>query len=162
MNLLIVFLVSGLWHGANYTFIIWGALHGLYLIIGILTNDFQNRFLPRFAHHLITVLLVMFAWIFFRAKSFELACEIISHSLDILRVGLQGFKNDLSVFGPGIFVLLFLLMCIFFSIDSLVSKVLDEEIFISQRKGLILYSSLLAFLLIFGFYGQTQFIYFQF
>ena len=162
MNLMIVFLVSGLWHGANYTFIIWGALHGLYLIVGILTADFQKKYLPRFAHHLFTIILVMFAWIFFRAKSFELSKQIITHSLDVIHLGMSGFTSDLSAFGPGIFLVLLFLLLVFFSIDQFVSKVLDHERTISANKSMILFASLMAMLLIFGFYGQTQFIYFQF
>jgi D-alanyl-lipoteichoic acid acyltransferase DltB (MBOAT superfamily) len=162
MNLMIVFLVSGLWHGANYTFIIWGALHGLYLIVGILTADFQKKYLPRFAHHLFTIILVMFAWIFFRAKSFELSKQIITHSLNVIHLGMSGFASDLSAFGPGIFLVLLFLLLVFFSIDQFVSKVLDQERTISANRSMILFASLMAMLLIFGFYGQTQFIYFQF
>jgi D-alanyl-lipoteichoic acid acyltransferase DltB (MBOAT superfamily) len=89
-----VFLVSGLWHGANYTFIIWGALHGLYLIVGILTADFQKKYLPRFAHHLFTIILVMFAWIFFRSENLGHAIQYIS---DI-------FKNPGSFLQIGIYL----------------------------------------------------------
>ncbi len=80
INLFIVFLVSGLWHGAAWTFIIWGALHGIYQIIGKLTIKGRNRLLSRiglsenskgviYARRVITFLLVCFAWLIFRANS---------------------------------------------------------------------------------------------
>ena len=80
LNIGIVFLVSGLWHGAAWTYVIWGALHALYQIVGILTLPARNRLLSRLGldvkgrtvrviRTLNTFLLVDFAWIFFRAGS---------------------------------------------------------------------------------------------
>jgi D-alanyl-lipoteichoic acid acyltransferase DltB (MBOAT superfamily) len=74
LNILLVFLLSGLWHGANYTFLVWGGLHGLYYLI--------QRFSPiKIAHKLssgvLTFLAVSFAWIFFRAKDLKNATEVI-------------------------------------------------------------------------------------
>jgi D-alanyl-lipoteichoic acid acyltransferase DltB (MBOAT superfamily) len=79
-NLMIVFLVSGLWHGANWTFVIWGFLHGAYQIIGKLTKSRRealcdkvgvNRDGAAYAwfERIVTFILVDFAWIFFRANS---------------------------------------------------------------------------------------------
>lgn len=80
LNIFIVFLVSGLWHGAAWTFVIWGALHGVYQIVGILTYKRRNRLLlkiglseksipVRGVRIFVTFILVTFAWIFFRANS---------------------------------------------------------------------------------------------
>ena len=87
-NLFLVFLVSGFWHGASWTFIIWGALHGTYQIVGLLTRDFRQRltaFLPPWLDHgldvVVTGALVTFAWIFFRAHSFSDAWYVITHML---------------------------------------------------------------------------------
>ena len=82
MNLMIVFLVSGLWHGAAWTFVLWGALHGFYQIIGTLTYKKRNQLLGKIGmnektplvmcvRRCITFLLVSFAWIFFRANSIK-------------------------------------------------------------------------------------------
>ncbi len=79
-NLFTVFLVSGLWHGASWTFVIWGAVHGFYQIVGALTKEPRRRLIERCgmtegsrAVSLIrcfnTFLLVAVAWIFFRANS---------------------------------------------------------------------------------------------
>lgn len=87
-NLIIVFLVSGLWHGANWTFIVWGALHGFYTIFAILTQDVRSRIaaatgisrlggLYVFMNRFIVFILVTFAWIFFRAENFQKADAMI-------------------------------------------------------------------------------------
>jgi len=87
-NLFFVFAVSGLWHGANWTFIVWGALNGFYLVFAIVTERwrkmigntlFINR-LPKIHKGfqiLITFSLTCIAWVFFRANSFEDATLII-------------------------------------------------------------------------------------
>jgi len=91
-NLMIVFLVSGLWHGANWTFILWGALHGMYLLMGIWTKDLRGlicravRLQQAPVVHdlfriLITFSLVSFAWIFFRANNIHDALYVSSHIL---------------------------------------------------------------------------------
>ena len=89
MNLFIVFLVSGLWHGAAWTFVIWGALHGVYQIFGTLTWKSRNKLLSKVKlsernflvvgfRRLVTFALVCFAWIFFRANSISDAFTLLS------------------------------------------------------------------------------------
>ncbi|MBE6560602.1 MAG: MBOAT family protein [Ruminococcaceae bacterium] len=79
-NLMIVFLVSGLWHGANWTFVIWGFLHGAYQVVGKLTRKRRDALYDKmgvnregkvyaWAQRITTFILVDFAWIFFRANS---------------------------------------------------------------------------------------------
>jgi alginate O-acetyltransferase complex protein AlgI len=86
LNLFIVFLVSRLWHGSNWTFVIWGALHGFYLAFAIVTEKYRQSinkilFLDRihFLPVLTTFILVAFAWIFFRANNVQSALYIIKH-----------------------------------------------------------------------------------
>jgi alginate O-acetyltransferase complex protein AlgI len=89
-NLFVTFLISGLWHGANWTYIIWGALHGTYYILSELTASLRQRLsvltrlekLPRLRtalSMLTTFALVTFAWIFFRATSLSDALYISGH-----------------------------------------------------------------------------------
>ena len=91
-NLFITFLLSGLWHGANWTFVIWGALNGFYLISSIVTRRARDRVTSAIglmrhatAHAVLRVLatfaLTCFAWIFFRAGSLHDALHIISRML---------------------------------------------------------------------------------
>lgn len=88
-NTFIIFIVSGFWHGANWTFIIWGTLNALYIIPSILLNTNRNHlnmvaegaYLPKFSEFmkvLLTFSLTVFAWIFFRAKSVSEAVQYIA------------------------------------------------------------------------------------
>lgn len=72
-NLWIVFLLSGLWHGASWNFIVWGAWHGLFLTIDRFTTFFKRT--NHFAASLLTFALVMLGWIWFRASSIEAAMD---------------------------------------------------------------------------------------
>ncbi len=89
-NLMVTFLISGLWHGANWTFIVWGALHGIYLVVALRTASIRAGLvhtlgldrLPRLLGAIqivVTFSLVSFAWIFFRANTLADALYIITH-----------------------------------------------------------------------------------
>jgi D-alanyl-lipoteichoic acid acyltransferase DltB (MBOAT superfamily) len=87
-NLFITFLVSGLWHGANWTFVIWGALHGLFVLVSNLTENIRGRFfsgtnwIQKFMRLMpvsTTFALVSIAWIFFRANDLNDALYISTH-----------------------------------------------------------------------------------
>jgi len=88
-NLFVTFLVSGLWHGANWTFVIWGALHGIFLIVGEMTGkwckNLADRWIPKrletgrmVFNTFFTFGLVTVAWVFFRANSLVDAITIFS------------------------------------------------------------------------------------
>jgi alginate O-acetyltransferase complex protein AlgI len=85
LNLMIVFVVSGLWHGASWTFIIWGALHGTYIVSETLYSHWDKRPQLKDTRRLswlqrsLTFGLVVFAWIFFRANSVGDAAYILSN-----------------------------------------------------------------------------------
>jgi alginate O-acetyltransferase complex protein AlgI len=70
-NLITVFFLTGLWHGAAWNFVVWGLIHGFFLTIERLGFDKLLSRLPKFMQHLYTLTVVMFAWIFFRADSFH-------------------------------------------------------------------------------------------
>ena len=100
MNLFIVFLVSGLWHGAAWTYVIWGAIHGIYQIIGNLTIGKRNALLEKvglskkhpvviYARRVIVFVLVCFAWLFFRANS-------TADALYLVKVLFTGFGTGLA------------------------------------------------------------------
>jgi len=86
-NLMITMVIGGLWHGAGWTFIAWGALHGLYLIINhawhafsrmLRYGDSQTIGLGRGVGRLITFIAVVVGWVFFRAESFDAAINILA------------------------------------------------------------------------------------
>ena len=89
-NTFIIFLVSGFWHGGNWTFIAWGALHALFFLPLLLFNKNRSHIdsvakgkmlpsLKEFSRMLLTFLLVVLAWVFFRADSMHQAINYISH-----------------------------------------------------------------------------------
>ena len=88
-NLFVVFLISGLWHGAAWTFVLWGALHGIYQIVGTLTIKKRNALVERLGFSvdskpvrivrmIITFILVSASWLFFRANSISDAKILIT------------------------------------------------------------------------------------
>lgn len=78
-NLLVTFIVSGIWHGASWTFLVWGLLHGAAMVgmRGLERSDFYSRRVPKFAKQAGVFLFVCFAWIFFRAASLGDALLIV-------------------------------------------------------------------------------------
>ncbi|MBT8232508.1 MAG: MBOAT family protein [Bacteroidia bacterium] len=113
MNLMATMLVGGLWHGASWTFVVWGGLHGLYLVInhfwsyikkgiGFLHNESKAlNFLGTFSSISITFLAVVFAWVFFRATTFDSAFKICSAMFG--ENGLGTLKSTLTFFSGGQF-----------------------------------------------------------
>lgn len=89
-NLMATFLLSGLWHGADWTFVVWGGLHGFFIVLEYATGGFQQRIADRLCADRasvwnrsiqvgITVVLVGLAWVFFRAESIAEAWYVIRH-----------------------------------------------------------------------------------
>jgi alginate O-acetyltransferase complex protein AlgI len=106
-NLFLTFLISGLWHGANWTFVIWGSIHGFYLMFAIWTKDIVKKiygFLGldkgtkrrKIIDVFITFHLVLFAWVFFRANSFNDAIYILTNMFPL---NLSDFVNLLNSTG---------------------------------------------------------------
>ena len=91
VNLFIVFLLTGIWHGASWTFVLWGIYHGLFCIIERLGLE---KFLER--HHLIswiyTILVVNFGWVFFRLDDLEKSLAIIARMLQPWRYSLSTYS----------------------------------------------------------------------
>jgi alginate O-acetyltransferase complex protein AlgI len=168
-NLLIVFVVSGLWHGANYTFIAWGLLHGGYLVIERLitkSKTIQTRKLkiPLVIKQLITIILVLISWVFFRANSITDALIIFKNILTLNITASNDAVGSLGLVDKEIYLLIISVAWLFTvegykyyrKISSLVKK--------DFLQGLSVVF-LILFIIVFGYYGDaeiTQFIYFQF
>jgi alginate O-acetyltransferase complex protein AlgI len=80
VNLLIVFILTGLWHGAAWTFVVWGLWHGLFLAAERAV-DFDRRPMPMFVRRLYVLLAVLFGWVLFRSPSFEYAAGMMQAML---------------------------------------------------------------------------------
>lgn len=77
-NLFLVFVLCGLWHGANWTFVVWGVAHGVFLVIERLGLSSILAKLPRLVRHAYTLLLVILAWVLFRSNDFDQAAHFFS------------------------------------------------------------------------------------
>jgi D-alanyl-lipoteichoic acid acyltransferase DltB (MBOAT superfamily) len=179
LNLFIVFLVSGLWHGANWTFIIWGALHGFYLIFALVTKNFRqkinkNLFLDKvpFLEILTTFLLVSFAWIFFRAKNLHIAIYIIKSIFTGLPSLFEQiyqflfnkeFLEQLRLSRKDIFISVMLIVMLEF-IQFLNVKINIAEKIKLQPAYLrwSIYYAVVLIIILLGEFQNRQFIYFQF
>jgi D-alanyl-lipoteichoic acid acyltransferase DltB (MBOAT superfamily) len=160
-NLMIVMLLGGLWHGAAWTFVIWGGLHGIYLSVHRAfgkdaPRGYQGRFnlrrdlLPVF----ITFHLVAFAWVFFRAESVTGAVGYLD-GLFSLQPGFTN-RDHLVLFGGAALCVVFL--------DIAQRNAAQHEVTLQWRpvwQG-IAYGSLLLALIVFSGGALTPFIYFQF
>ncbi len=170
-NLMITFIISGLWHGANWTFLVWGALHGAYVLISHLTSGLRHRTVellrlskvPR-VHTVLRVLftfhLAAFAWIFFRAPSLPEAWYVVTHMFRGLGQGPYGF----SIGGPDNFVLVVLAIA-FMELVHLFEESSQMRHFLDDKPGLVrwpVYVTIALVILLFGIFEETQFIYFQF
>jgi hypothetical protein len=178
LNIFIVFLISGLWHGAAWTFVLWGVIHGVYQIIGALTQkprekawralriDPKGSFV-RGVRRVITFSLAAFAWIFFRANNFSDLGVLLrklftdwSFSLDYFKGTLEDM--ELTALGIVITVLsLFIMRRI--DIDGLSAK--DEvrhNSLLGVRYVYLIWIIVFAWLLLSLGDGASAFIYFQF
>jgi len=164
-NLFIVFLISGVWHGANWTFIIWGVINGLYLISAIIFNKKRERFykfiginehsvLFRFYQIATTFILTSFAWIFFRANNLDNAFTIIK------RIS----KFDEPIWSESPSLMIYSLMGIFLLLS--IEYIKEYKKVVPYISNPIFKYSVYVFLvlciLLFGVFDGGQFIYFQF
>ena len=172
-NLFIVFMISGLWHGASWTFIIWGALHGIYLItalvtknIGVRISDFFKKLKLSFLVNAFNIgfvfALITFAWLFFRAKTTHDAFYVVKHLLDIHSINMAKdiyLNNGQDFFVTSIFVIFFMEVVQY--INSNYRNLLFKHPSVIVRWGFCI--SLIIMICVFGVYhNDSEFIYFQF
>jgi len=186
-NLFVVFLISGLWHGADWTFVIWGALNGVYLIFGSVTKNARLLIaswlgltkvprLYKFMQIITTFGLVSFSWIFFRAKSVTDALYIIRHLFTGVGSWLYYFITNLTKSSsgklaslmPGMttsdFVISLLVILVLLTIEY-TQKNNDVVGLIKNRMPLVrwsVYYILLICIITLGVFTDAAFIYFQF
>jgi alginate O-acetyltransferase complex protein AlgI len=168
LNLFIVFLISGLWHGANWTFIIWGALNGFYLIFAIILESPKNYFnkitglkkLPKLHTTLqivITFLLASFAWIFFRSNNISDAFNIIKK--------IFSFNGTLFYGSPAVLIYSFAAIIFLLFVELKKEYYKGSFSFFNNKSWIVRYFSyvtLIFIILLFGVFDGGQFIYFQF
>jgi D-alanyl-lipoteichoic acid acyltransferase DltB (MBOAT superfamily) len=173
----ITFILSGLWHGANWTFVLWGGLNGVYITFSLLTRRFRNKLIAlsglpkypglyKFVQVGVTFFFICFAIVFFRSRSVSDIFYLLSHSVIGLDFTPKGISESLSGLGFNKYDY----------ITAFISIGFMETVHLFQRSGSIrdqvrkkpawfrwaLYYGLLFCILKFGVFNRTEFIYFQF
>lgn len=161
LNTLIVFTISGLWHGAAYTFIIWGAMHGVCMVIerlvyGEKIKQLSDKFsISNIIRIIITFTIVNFAWIFFR----------INNLGDVMQIFKKIFTEPGKPFlDTNTLLMGFVAMAIVFIYDLVKEKHLNMHL-LSSRFMVVRYLTaimLIVYILAFGVLNGGSFIYFQF
>lgn len=179
LNTMVTFLLSGLWHGASWTFAIWGGLHGLYQIIGNMTKGIRSKFksslrlegslILKVFQVLFTFTLVSFTWIFFRANSLSDAAYIVRNLFSDMNMWkdvnyLYTVANNMGLnffeFLVGILSVILLIIGEIFARKRPLYVSLGSSNFVIEGSFYII---LLLIILTMGVYfNANQFIYFQF
>lgn len=164
-NLMIVMLLGGLWHGANWTFVVWGGLHGSYLILQRLVSPHYQRVsatlrLPVVMRDglamLVVFLLTCLAWIFFRAPSLTAAADLVARTFGLSALGVGGVPMAFDV------VKGFALISILLAFEALGTRVTMQAVMLRPRVQLATATVAIWAIALLGTFGGTRFIYFQF
>ena len=158
-NLFLTFLISGLWHGANWTFVIWGALHGLFLVTYTYLSS-KNIKIPGLPSILLNFMLVGLAWMFFRANSVSDAFLILS----------EVFTNPGKIYipsGPDVVTPFYAILGILALLIIEVNQEFNNgKVYLFDSKNenvrILAYSSMIVLIMLLGVFDGGQFIYFQF
>ena len=160
-NLLIVMVISGIWHGVGVTFLVWGALHGVLSCIEHYIKERDYK-IPKIVNILVTYILVSLLWVFFRADSIENAVDVL-HSAFTAHTGI----NQMYIWSFGAIIVLVLSSCVAFYR----MKKLEPN---GQLKGvpgfyplmdltkfwpLVIFFVMAGCILLFGYFRNTTFIY---
>jgi alginate O-acetyltransferase complex protein AlgI len=170
VNLMITMVLGGLWHGAAWTFVAWGALHGAYLCINHAWNNFGPRIALRFegaanaAAFILTFLSVVVAWVFFRADSISSAVYVLSRMADPTQIAFGRGEMVYIVFIIGYAAIAWLAP----NTQAIMgydhkNRTVGEALGAWQRRPMFLYAT--AAVLAFGILGiqqHSEFIYFRF
>ncbi len=169
-NMFIVFLLSGLWHGANWTFVIWGSIHGILVLFERITNIHKiktNNRIVSFLRIGVTFFFVSCAWVFFRAESFGDAISvfksiIMNFHINKISIGecILLLTNDNSSFSH-------FLVCIFVTALMILIEIRTSITFKPVLSGnskyqFVFYSCIVFLIMFLGYFKSNAFIYFQF
>ena len=174
LNVFVVFLVSGLWHGANWTFVVWGALHGVYRVVGSLTQKKRNALIERVGlktdsrlvityRRVCTFLLVCLAWVFFRANSISDAFTLLGALLTRFS-SLSGTLASMQLDTVSILLIIFAVATMIVIDRALSYDEMDGSDILTRGGAFIYYvfAIMLVWLLLLSRGQSSTFIYFQF
>lgn len=169
LNTFITFAISGVWHGSGISFIVWGALHGLFNMMENLLTDIGlmkkgKRNLPfgsRFLRAIVTFVLVDFAWIFFKADSTKTACSYIIQMFTVKDFWILSDMDKLFSLGLGVQEVMILIfgLIILGGMDYITYKHdlrVDSWLKIQGPLFRVVFTlAILLYTIVFGVYGQT-------
>ena len=176
-NIMTVFAVSGLWHGAAWTFVVWGVLHGLYQVIGKLLKPLREKALDAmgisrdskglaFLRQGVTFMLVCFAWIFFRANSMADALLVIRKIFTDWSLTGEYFRSTMDHMGltPVTALISVFSICVMNRMDIGQLRLAREGdgMVPAFRYAYVVWTIAIAWLLLLAGDGASSFIYFQF
>ncbi len=160
LNIAVTFLVSGIWHGANWTFIVWGILHGLFQIaekaVGL--GKKQSRGIIKVLRVATTFVIVTLLWVIFRMPTFSDACSFIGHLF-------SGFATSTITITPSMKILLLLSILIVIFKNLMDEYLPQDKTLLHNRYWLVrfgTYIGLTALILLCGVLDASQFIYARF
>lgn len=162
-NVMIVFLVSGFWHGANWTFIMWGLVHALLFLPLLLSNsnrkhvDQTHLSVSQIPKLLLTFILVTFAWIYFRADTIVIANQIIIDIMSFDGMALDVFSKSSKSILFSLFIVSSVMILIVFELIAVQKN--RKEVKLSRYSAIFI-ATLICFMGVFK--NPSDFIYFQF
>jgi D-alanyl-lipoteichoic acid acyltransferase DltB (MBOAT superfamily) len=184
LNQFIVFIVSGFWHGANWTFIIWGGLHGTFVILARIAEPARKRIRAligvnteaywfRGYEIITTFILVTIAWVFFRADSFRTALSMFVYLRHGLKADISAMVHtrrvlDVIGFFQGIdpldWAVIIVSVGVLFAVDWMQFRMSVNEWLVKRNVFFrwAIYFGIVYFILFLGKFESQQFIYFQF
>lgn len=175
INILVTFLISGIWHGANWTFILWGILHGLAQIFEAIFPFHSENKLSIWTHRFFIFLFVSFAWIFFRANNVDDIFEILKKvTFDITPLNTDTWNRFVTgidfvtfnnVVTHSIINALTVLSVLILICSQIVIKDDCIDYYLNRKPKCYRFTINLAVILLIlfcGVFDDTQFIYFQF
>lgn len=172
INLLITFTISGLWHGANWTFVIWGAYNGLLLLLEKLAARWYMRtgLIWTACRRCITLVLIMVGWVFFRSQSVSQALGIIQRVTTELSLSLNSIENAVLIAADGssslnvlsATILLILIMFLLEAQQEFMGQTMPVHLIASRKWSALSVVVLFPVIMLFGVFKSSAFIYFQF
>ncbi|MFC0181856.1 D-alanyl-lipoteichoic acid acyltransferase DltB, MBOAT superfamily [Pseudarcicella hirudinis] len=159
LNQFIIFMVSGLWHGAKWTFVVWGCLHGTYLVLAIVRNKYfpkmalPDNFWGKSINLVFTFSLVTLSWVFFRAVSMKDSFLILKKifTLNIHEPLVSSLNTTELIFSVLLIMLLMLKERFYFYVSTS-----------DNKRFALLFAGFVIITYFFGVFNTNQFIYFQF
>jgi len=168
-NQLVTFTISGIWHGAGYTYVLWGFLNGIYIVVSRFVKPLKEKLSKALRLDkapaigggfsiIVTFILISFSWIFFRANTISDAFYVIQHLFSKTVLDFSAIPELRSYIAVAAAAILFAVeFC-----QNYTKKLISAYFTMPRAVRLLSYALLVSIIIIFGAYDNKAFIYFQF